>query len=323
MSTIDTIKQNIKSEMELFTEVFNSAFGADEQLLKKVLNHVKGHSGKQLRPIITILCAKLCGTPNINTYRVAAAYEILHTASLIHDDVVDDTMIRRGQPSGKALFDNKVSVLVGDYLLTKSMEFISATNNTQLYKNLSLIGSTLTRGELLQIQHSYTTPTEEDYIDIIRKKTAILFSVCATSGAITTDATPKQLETLQSFADNLGICFQIKDDIFDYSPNAKIGKPTLNDIKEGKITLPLLHSIEQLSQEESNQLFETIKQGNFTEEFFYNIGAFVARNGGIEYSYSTIEKYRIKALEALEYFEDNDTKQALITVLNYIVNREY
>ncbi len=322
MNSIDLIKAPITSEFYIFEGVFNSAFSEEEELIKKVLEHVKDQKGKQVRPIFTILCAKLCGTPTNDTFNIAAGYEVLHTATLIHDDVVDNTLVRRNKPSVNALFDNKTAVLVGDYLLTKSMEFIYRANNHTINKQFAKLGSTLARGELLQLQYAFSIPKEEDYIEIIRKKTAVLFSVCALSGGISVGATEEQLDALQNFAECVGICFQIKDDIFDYTPNAEIGKPTLNDIREGKITLPLLHAIQQLSQNEAAELLNKIKECHFTENFFYNIGSLVARNKGIEYSIEKMNYYREMAVESLEIFDNNECKEALINMLDYVINRK-
>lgn len=319
--TLEAIKENIDKEFQEFTAIFNSAFSADEQLLRQVLEHIHLQKGKQVRPIFTILCAVLCAPANRLTYHVAAAYELLHTASLVHDDVVDNTMMRRGQPSVNAGFDNRTAVLVGDYLLSKAMKFIADTNSIELYNQLATLGMTLSRGELLQLEHAYSIPTESQYIDIIRKKTAVLFTVSAASAAISVGASDLERRSIETFAENLGICFQIKDDIFDYTPNAQIGKPTLNDIREGKITLPLLHVLETIPANDAASILEAVKQGNFTEDFFYNIGALVARNGGIEYAESRIEHYHAQALAALDTFSDSAAKKALSALFDYVIKR--
>ena len=198
---------------------------------------MRTQKGKQVRPVFTLLCAKLCAEPNNKTISVAAAYELLHTASLIHDDVVDTTMERRGQPSANALFDNRTAVLVGDYLLSKSMQFIAETGMPELYNQLALLGNILTRGELLQLQHSYSIPTEDDYIEIIKKKTAVLFTISAESAAISVGASKEQREALHQFAEYLGICFQIKDDILSETGDELVlGKPVGHDSKSGKRT---------------------------------------------------------------------------------------
>lgn len=319
--TFDEIKSYIFDEFIEFQSIFETAFSADETLIKSVLSHVRQQKGKQIRPIFIILCAKLCGQPNINSYLMAAALEMLHTASLLHDDVVDETSIRRNKPSVNALFDNKTAILTGDYLLSKAIKFAADTNDIRQYKLLATLGATLSRGELLQLQYSYTIPTEEDYIDIIRKKTAILFDICAQAATLSVSATEQQTDALHRFADAMGICFQIKDDIFDYTPNAQIGKPTLNDIREGKITLPLLHAIEQLSHADALKILESVKNGDFTDDFYYNIGTLVAKNGGLEYATNRLTEYRNHAVKQLEAFDNCKTKRVLIGLLDYVINR--
>ncbi|MGM9806019.1 MAG: polyprenyl synthetase family protein [Candidatus Aphodosoma sp.] len=320
--TIDDIRASVSSEFIEFQTLFESAFSADEVLIRSVLNHVKNQKGKQVRPLFFILCAKLCGTPNITSYRMATALELLHTASLIHDDVVDNTMVRRNQPSVNKLFENKTAVLAGDYLLSKAIKFASDTDDIRQYKFLSYLGTTLARGELLQLQYAYSIPSEEDYIDVIRKKTAILFDVSAQSAALSVNASDVLYNALHRFADLIGICFQIKDDIFDYTPNAKIGKPTLNDIREGKITLPLLHAMEQLPHSDAISILEAVKNAHFTEDFFYNIGALVAQKGGIEYASQCLDRYKRQAVGILEdAFADSPVRQAMTGLVDYVANR--
>lgn len=225
------------------------------------------------------------------------------------------------QPSVNSVFDNKTAVLAGDYLLSKALSFAADTGNTRQYKLLAMLGTTLSRGELLQLQYSYSIPSEADYIDVIRKKTAVLFDVCAQSAALSTNATQVQTDALSRFADALGICFQIKDDIFDYTPNAQIGKPTLNDIREGKITLPLLHALEQMSHHDVITILEAVKNNQFTEDFFFNIGVLVARYNGIEYAAKVMHEYAAKAVAALDVFEDSVIKDTLISLLQYVICR--
>lgn len=338
MISLEQIKAPIAKEYEEFKKLFSSVFEteiqqyagafsdnfiANEALLNRVIKYISNKQGKQMRPVFSILCAKLCGMVNDVTYRVATSYELLHTASLIHDDVVDNTFQRRGQPSVNAVFDNRTAVLVGDYLLSKSMSFISSTKNTVIFEQLANLGLMLSRGELLQLQHAYDIPTEEEYIDIIRKKTAILFIASAQSAAVSVNATETQFNALSRFAEYLGICFQIKDDILDYSPKAKIGKPTLNDIREGKITLPLQHALRVTSSQQSNVILNAIKEGNFSEEFFYNIGMLVARNGGIEYAEKRMYYYKDEAIKALDCFPESEVKEALVNLLTLVLERDY
>ncbi len=284
MTQIDIIKSPILEELRAFNNIFETAFTASDPLLKSVMHHVKQRSGKQIRPILVILSAKLCGDVTPKTYQVAASFELLHTASLIHDDVVDNFYERRQQPSVNALFDNKTAVLVGDYLLTSSMDYMARTANFQLVNCLVQLGKEVTQGELLQLEKAYKKSTEEDYFEIIRKKTAMLFAVCTEGGAISANATIAQQQALHNFGEKLGICFQIKDDIFDYSPKAKIGKPTLNDIREGKITLPLIHALEQASEAERHKVSEILSTNEFNVDNLSFIHQLVTNYQGHKYA---------------------------------------
>lgn len=319
---LQQIKKPISQEFERFSKLFDDSFSSSQdQLLKQVMEHIHSQKGKQFRPIFTLLCAKICGDINDDTLRIAAGYETLHTASLIHDDVVDNTMQRRNQPSANALFDNKISVLAGDYLLSKAIRFIADTNRPELFKILCSLGQTLAEGELLQLQHAFSIPSEDEYIDIIRRKTAVLFTLSADSAVLTVNASEAERQAINTFSDSLGICFQIKDDIFDYTPNAQIGKPTLNDIREGKITLPLLHALQQVSYNEAHAVLESARRNEFTDEYFFHIGSLVAKYHGIEYAQQRIEYYQDKARHALDIFPSSETKTALLDLLTFTITR--
>jgi len=316
------IKAPICTDFERFKTLFDSAFSsAEDRLLCSVLEHIHQQTGKQIRPIFTLLCGKICGEVNEETLRVAAGYETLHTATLVHDDVVDSTMQRRGQPSANAIFDNKSAVLTGDYLLSKAIQFISDTRNPELFNILCRLSRTLAEGELLQLQHAYSVPTEDEYIEIIRRKTAILFTASAESAAMTVGASREKTGALKRFSEAMGICFQIKDDIFDYTPNAKIGKPTLNDIREGKVTLPLLYTLKQLSTSTAIEILTKAKNNEFSEEYFYNIGALVAKHHGIEYAECRIDHYLEEARTALHEFADSEVRTALEKLLTFTITR--
>lgn len=319
---LNQIKMPIAHEFEAFNKTFDTAFNSSQDLLlKSMMEHVHKQVGKQIRPIFTLLAAKLCGKINENTLKVAAGYETLHTASLIHDDVVDNTMQRRGQPSTNAIFDNKASILAGDYLLSKAIQFISDTHSPELFAKMCTLGQTLAEGELLQLQHAYSIPTEEEYISIIQRKTAVLFTISAESAATTVGANDNQIAALHQFSDAMGICFQIKDDIFDYTPNAQIGKPTLNDIREGKITLPLLNALRQIPTTESNRILEKAKCNEFSDEYFYGIGSLVAKHHGIEYAECVIDRYINIAKESLNVFDDSPVREAMLKLLNFTITR--
>ncbi len=322
MNQVELIKAPITEELKQFEALFATAFNVSNDLLASVLTHLQQRKGKQIRPILVLLSAKLCGEINQNSLYVAAAFEMLHTDSLIHDDVIDNTFERRRQPSVNALFNNKTAVLVGDYLLTTSMDFIARTENLKLTKCLVELGKGITVGELLQLQNAYKKTTETDYYAIIRKKTAILFALSMQGGAISTGGTDAQQKALRTFGENLGICFQIKDDIFDYTPNADIGKPIFNDIREGKKTLPLIYALNQASETERKTVTEIINSGDLNDTNIILLHELVSRYQGIEYAEKQMEEFRIKACNCLNNFADDDVKKALLATLDYVLVRE-
>ncbi|MDO4190760.1 MAG: polyprenyl synthetase family protein [Bacteroidales bacterium] len=322
MDLLTKISDALKPELDTFNTTFSKAFETEDELLQKICSHIHQRIGKQMRPIVVLLAAKLCGKVTDNTYNTAASYEILHTGSLVHDDVVDNTMQRRGQNSVNAIFNNQAAVLVGDYLLTKSMHFIYNTGNLQLLGLLVKLSEELARGELLQLQHAYSIPTEEEYYNIIRHKTASLFAVCARSGALTATDNTEHHDRLERFGELLGLCFQIKDDIFDYTPSAKIGKPIMNDIREGKVTLPLLHALQQMSEQERNHTMSTISQGEITDETQTQILHIVEHYEGIAYATQRMEHFSQLAKEELTPFDNNEIKQLLFDLLDYVKDRK-
>ena len=289
MNQVEQIKAPIVKELEEFNKVFSGAFSGTGGLLNSILSHLHKQKGKQIRPILVLLSAKLCGKVTQESYYAAAAFETLHTASLIHDDVVDNTFERRNQPSVNALYDNKASVLVGDFLLTMSMEFIARSKSHDLTECLVSIGKELSQGELLQLEMAYREASESVYYEVIQKKTAILFAQCANAGAISAEADKADQKALFNFGNFLGICFQIKDDIFDYSRKAEIGKPTFNDIREGKITLPLLRTLDLATEEERLFVYNTIRNKAFEEENISTIQEYIERYEGIAYAYGCME----------------------------------
>lgn len=322
MNQVELIKAPIIEDLKQFEALFATAFNVSDNLLDSVLTHLQQRKGKQIRPILVLLSAKLCGKINEKTYLVAAAFEMLHTASLIHDDVVDNTFERRRQPSVNALFNNKTAVLVGDYLLTTSMDFMARAENLELTNCLVELGREITMGELLQLQNAYKEADEKNYYTIIRKKTAILFALCMQGGAVSTGANADEKKMLREFGENLGICFQIKDDIFDYTPKADIGKPIFNDIREGKITLPLIHALTKASENERKTVSEIIKNGDFIDTNITFLHELVSRYQGIDYAEKKMEEFRTKACNCLNDFADNDVKKALLATLDYVLVRK-
>ena len=255
MISIEEIKEPISADFQLFEAKFRASFQTDNALLAKINRYILHGNGKNLRPIITMLSARLFGECNDASLESAVSLELLHTASLIHDDIVDDTMERRGRPSINSQWNNKIAVLVGDFLLSKSLSHAAKTENLEIMKLIADIGINLSDGELLQMSKENRADTSEiDYLTVIRKKTALLFASCAKMGALSVGAEAAQAKKMGNFGEYMGICFQIKDDIFDYSENIKIGKPTGNDIREGKITLPLIFALNNSVSEKKNEI---------------------------------------------------------------------
>jgi octaprenyl-diphosphate synthase len=322
MSTIDSIKQPIFSEFQTFEKEFKAVFESENPLLSSIIEHLLKGKGKQLRPILVLLSAKLCGEVNFQSINAAISLELLHTASLIHDDVIDETFERRGNPSVNAKWDNKVSILAGDYMLSNSLCVGVRTRNLQILDLISSIGKELADGELLQLSNTQKSVlTEDDYFKIIRKKTALLFSVCTESGALSVGATEQETIGLRNFGESLGMCFQIQDDIFDYSENANIGKPIGNDIREGKVTLPLILALKNAAQDEATQISKIIDAKDFTHENVNRVILFTRENNGIELAQDRMDEYKNKAIEGLNSFKNNDIKDALSIALEYTTKR--
>ena len=324
MTFIESIRNPILSEMQLFAETFAEALRTDNPMLESVNEYVLQKSGKQLRPMLVILSAKMCGKINKTTIEGALSLELLHTASLIHDDVVDDTLERRGKPSINARWNNKIAILSGDYILSKALGCAANTDNLPILKAMANIGMQLSDGELLQLINAQLSKTsEENYFTIIRKKTALLFSTCSEVGGLSVNADEDKLKHLRNFGEYLGICFQIKDDIFDYSEDINIGKPTGNDIRDGKLTLPLIFSLQNTAGEEREKVLNWINNKEFSTENIQAITQFVHANGGVAYAIEKMEVFKNKAIEELNDFADSDVKKSLILCAEYAASREF
>lgn len=324
MSFIEAIKKPILGEMQMFEKTFGEALSTDNPLLLSVNDYVLQKSGKQLRPMLVLLAAKLCGEVNQSTIFGALSLELLHTASLIHDDVVDDTLERRGKPSINARWTNKIAILSGDYILSKSLGCATKTDNLPILKSIANIGMQLSDGELLQLVNAQFSETAEaNYFTIIRKKTALLFSTCSEVGGLSVNANEESLVHLRNFGEYLGICFQIKDDIFDYFEDIQIGKPTGNDIRDGKVTLPLISALLNTAGIEREKVILMIDNKDFTPENIQFITRFTLDNGGVEYALTRMEEYKNKAIEELNGFAVSDVKNALIKCAEYTASREF
>ena len=312
MSRLEQIKQPIQAEFEVFKQKFDASLQSSNPLLGEVINFIKQRRGKMMRPMLTLLMAKLCGKIEESTYYAAISLELLHTASLVHDDVVDESDKRRGQASVNALYDNKVSVLVGDFLLATSLTNAALTENISLVKLVSCLGQKLSEGEIIQLSNTNASDFSEDvYFDVIKKKTAALFSTAAEAGVRSVESCDEIAEKAYQFGELIGIAFQIKDDIFDYNPSDSLGKPSGNDMKEGKLTLPALYVLNAFNDESMKNLALKIRSLEATNEEITLFIDYVKQNGGIEYATQVMIDYRNKALALLPKTASPDLKEAL------------
>ena len=324
MKVVVRIKEPIYQEMELFEEKFTQSMYSKVALLNRITHFIVNRKGKQMRPMFVFLVAKLLGEGKVNerTYRGAAVIELIHTATLVHDDVVDDSNKRRGFFSINALWKNKIAVLVGDYLLSKGLLLSIENEDFDLLKIISVAVREMSQGELLQIEKARNLDiTEEVYYEIIRQKTATLLAACCAIGAQAVDAPPKEVEKMHRFGEILGMAFQIKDDLFDYSEK-KIGKPTGIDIKDQKMTLPLIHTLNVVSKAEKRVIINIIKNHNKDKRKILELIVLVKEKGGFDFAISKMEAYKKEALELLFEFPKNQYRDALELMLNYVIERK-
>lgn len=328
MTSPQDIRKVIQSEFRLYEEAFAHSLQTDNRFLAEVLDYIHSKRGKQLRPIMVLLSAALCRGVTDKTLQTAVSLELMHTASLIHDDVVDNSPMRRGSESVHAQWTNKIAVLVGDYILTRVIHILAELRNTTILNIVSNMGAALTSGELLQLHSGQSMwISEEQYNKVIEQKTACLFAACSEAGAASTGATMRQMTAMKQFGLHLGMCFQLKDDVLDYSDIEDIGKPTMNDIRDGKATLPLLISLQRAPKEEAEHIREiaealALKSPHIDPfEVEQEIKSFVLRYEGIRYAHQEMEKHRKKALAALSIFPDNKYKECLVALLGYAISR--
>lgn len=325
MDTLSLIKQPIETELVGFIDLFNHALNHEDGLLQVVLNHIKQRAGKRMRPILILLMAKNFGKVSRVTQHAAVGLELLHTASLVHDDVVDEAAERRGQASVNADYDNKVAVLVGDYVLSTALLHVSYTHSEMIVRRLAELGRTLSDGEILQLANIQNKEvTEEVYYKIIERKTAALFETCAAIGAESAGATEEQVEAARLFGKNLGIVFQIRDDIFDYyDSEVEIGKPTGNDFAEGKLTLPIIYALNATQDEDMMRLVHKVKAHNVTHEEVETLVRFAKENGGIEYAERRMWDFHAEAQRFIDqYVMDDNIRTSLQTYLDYVIKRK-
>ena len=322
MERLEQIKQPISNEFEVFKQKFDASLQSSNPLLGEVINFIKQRKGKMMRPMLTLLMAKLCGEIKDPTYYVAISLELLHTASLVHDDVVDESDKRRGQSSVNAIYDNKVSVLVGDYLLATSLTNAAMTGDVQLVELVGRLGQELSEGEIIQLNNiSASDFSEEVYFEVIKKKTAALFAAASEAGAISVKCTDEMAKKAYLFGELIGVAFQIKDDIFDYYTSEVLGKPTGNDMREGKLTLPALYVLNTLKDPAMIELALKIRALEATDEEIARFIAYIKDNGGIDYATKVMIDYRNKALSILPESISDELKLALTSFIDYVIER--
>ena len=324
MKVVERIKKPIYQEMELFEEKFTQSMFSKVALLNRITHFIVNRKGKQMRPMFVFLVAKLVGKGKVNdrTFRGAAVIELIHTATLVHDDVVDDSNQRRGFFSINALWKNKIAVLVGDYLLSKGLLLSIENEDFDLLKIISVAVREMSQGELLQIEKARNLDiTEAVYYEIIRQKTATLLASCCAIGAQSVNATHEEVEKMHHFGELLGMAFQIKDDLFDYG-DQKIGKPTGIDIKEQKMTLPLIYTLNVLNKAEKKALINIVKNKNKNKAKVQELIKIVKEKGGLDFAVNIMESYRKEALEILFNFPKSEYRDALELMLNYVIERK-
>ena len=324
MLTVNQIKAPIQQEMDLFEQKFKTSMKSSVPLLDKITHYIVKRKGKQLRPMLVFLSANVCGGINESTYRAASLIELLHTATLVHDDVVDDSNERRGFFSVNALWKNKIAVLVGDYLLSRGLILSVDNKDFKLLGIVSHAVREMSEGELLQIEKARKLDIAEPiYFEIIRQKTASLIASCCACGAASASHDEEIINKMRLFGENVGIAFQIKDDLFDFQSNSTAGKPTGIDIKEKKMTLPLIYSLSKASYQDKKKIINIIKNHNTNPVKVNEAIAFVLQSGGIQYAESKMNEYKIKALDILRTFSDSESKTSLEELVRFTTERKY
>ncbi len=322
MDYLSKIRRPIEGEMNDFIELFNLSLSHEDGLLEQVLSHIRQRGGKRMRPMLLMLSAKKYGKVSDVTLNAALGLELLHTASLVHDDVVDESGERRGQASVNASFNNKVAVLVGDFILSTALLRVAISDNIQIVKHLSELGRILSNGELLQLSNISNTEISEDiYYQVIDKKTAVLFESCSALGAISVGASDDDIEKAKRFGHNIGMIFQIRDDIFDYFDSKEIGKPTGNDMAEGKLTLPVIYALNHSDSSAMMTLAKKVKTGTINADEIAVLVEFTKQSGGIDYAKRKMEEFAADAQKYIDECVKPELKEAFTAYLDYVIQR--
>lgn len=323
MDYLSRIRKPIEANLGDFIGLFNESLTHSDGLLSQALAHIRRRTGKQMRPMLILLMAKNYGCVTDVTQNAAVGLELLHTASLVHDDVVDDSSERRGQASVNATYGNKVAVLVGDYLLSTALLRVAFTRNITIVEYLSELGRILASGEILQLSNILNQEISEDvYYQVIKQKTAALFEACCAMGALSAGASEEEIEAARLFGQNLGIIFQIRDDIFDYYDSAEIGKPTGNDMAEGKLTLPAIYAVNNTPHPSIKTLARKVKDRTVTADEIAVLVDYTKAHGGIEYAERRMDDFRREALGFIEnHVRDEEIRDALSAYLDFVIER--
>ena len=323
MDYLSIIRQPIESDFKDFQQRFQDSLSHSDGLLSQALNHIRQRAGKQMRPMLTLLSAKNYGEISDVTQDAAIALELLHTASLVHDDVVDESSERRGQASVNASYNNKVAILVGDYILSTCLLHVSYTENHKILNYLSQLGRTLAAGEILQLQNINNQEiSEKVYYQVIKQKTAALFETCCGIGALSAGASDDEVEKAKKFGQDLGIIFQIRDDIFDYFDSKEIGKPTGNDMAEGKLTLPVIYALNNTDFEAMHTLAKKVKARTINPDEIAVLVEFTKQHGGIEYAEQRMEEIAREAQEYINHFVKPELTESYTAYLEYVIQRK-
>ncbi len=323
MTSIDDIRAGLAPELHMLTRRLEESLLSSNVLMNKVVEDYLRSKGKLIRPILVILTAKLFGEVNNDVISSAAAVELLHNASLIHDDVVDNSDLRRGMPTVNSVWDNHIAVLVGDFFVSTALQQAISTGDIRIVTSLSNLGKLLSLGEIDQIYNArYHKLSEEAYFEVITRKTASLFMSCVEIGAYAVNADGERLAIIREYARLLGLCFQIKDDIFDYYHTESVGKPTGNDLREGKITLPLLYALEKCRGEGREAMRELSRKEALSESEIETLIEFAKAEGGIEYACKTMERLKTEAFELLDKLPQCASTEAFRAIFLYVISRD-
>ena len=324
MDIIKQIRRPIAEDMEKYKLLFDSYLQHSDPLLHEVFLNISSRKGKMMRPMLTLLVIRLLGgVIDDKAMHTAATFEYFHTASLVHDDIVDESEQRRGVKSIHCSYGNKVAVLVGDYLLANGLLCASKVDSPRLVGIVSKAAQALASGEILQLSNVSNQSIDENvYYDIINRKTAALFSACSEAGALRASTDENVIQNMSLFGHYVGMCFQIRDDIFDYDTSADIGKPTGNDMKEGKLTLPLIYALNHSNDEYMHILAHKVKSGEISDDEIDELVSFTRSNGGIEYAEHVMKTFADKAKDVLSSYPDGEIKSSLMMYVDYVIMRD-